>query len=123
MHNTNEMTQEYLQDILDYDSETGVFIWLDDRGIYSRVGKVAGSVTGVDGSRQIMIDGVPYPESRLAWLYCNGTMPASPVYRLDKDAGNSSIANLTLVAPPPRKKKPHNKLKQAPYHNMQTHLP
>ena len=50
-------------------------------------------------------------------------MPSSKVYHLDKNAGNSAIANLTLVAPPPRKGTPNNKLKQDQLLELLTYCP
>ena len=112
MNNSSAITQERLKEVLSYNETTGVFVWLVDKSLNSKKGKVAGCVNGVDGNMKIRLDSVNYSAARLAWLYCYGTLLASPVYRLDKDAGNSAVANLTLTAPPLRKAKPHNKLTQ-----------
>ena len=123
MTNSNGMTQERLKEVLEYNRDTGIFIWKVDKSMNAKKGMVAGCAARPDGSRTLMIDNVTYPESKLAILYCHGTMPSSPVFHSDKDAGNSAIANLSLTAPPPRKAKPRNKLTQPQLLELLTYCP
>lgn len=117
------LTQERLKEVLSYDEAAGVFVWLVDKSMNAKKGMVAGCAARPDGSRTLCIDNVTYPESKLAILYCHGTMPSSPVFHSDKDAGNSAIANLSLTAPPPRKAKPRNKLTQPQLLELLTYCP
>ena len=70
---TKTLTAARLKELVSYDSETGIFIWIGKgRGI--RTGRRAGSVDK-KGYRIICIDGVGHYAQRLAWLYANGVWP------------------------------------------------
>ena len=77
------ITQEYLKSRLDYNSVTGVFVWIKNKSNYVKIGAVAGGDTGM-GYKRIMIDGVNYKSHRLAWLYCYGDLPNM----IDHEDGN-----------------------------------
>lgn len=91
-----ELTQARLHALLDYDAETGVFLWRTSRkGV--RAGSVAAGLknTGARGAYPyIRIDRVDYPAQRLAWLYSYGTWPASRLAFRDGDASNCRLVNL-----------------------------
>lgn len=62
-----ELTQEYLRDVLSYDPDTGIFVWIK--------GPFPGKVTGCPnrgGYLRISIGGRLYYSHRLAWLYVYG---------------------------------------------------
>ena len=70
-----ELTLARLKEVLDYNPETGRFIWLKTLSRRAVAGKVAGSFRNNDGYRQIGIDGSSYLAHRLAWMYQHGAMP------------------------------------------------
>lgn len=85
------VSRERLLAVLNYDPETGVFLW--------KVGLsnvVAGSVAGYisRGYRLIAIDGRNYFAARLAWLYITGEWPEADVDHWDLDKSNDRFGNL-----------------------------
>lgn len=81
--------QTRLREILDYDSETGVFTWRQrsDRSPYWNR-RYAGSIAGhraAHGYVFIKIDGVNHYAHRLAWVYVHGQEPEDQV---DHEKGN-----------------------------------
>jgi hypothetical protein len=85
---------EYLRDVLSYDPETGVWVWLNPPNHNTRLrGKVAGTVRQ-DGYRKIRINGVPYYSGRLAWFYMTGEWPKEEVDHRDRDPSNDKWSNL-----------------------------
>lgn len=64
------LTQDRLKTVLDYNPETGIWIWKLHYFI-RLVGERAGRRTAA-GYRQIQIDGKQYYEHRLAFLYMLG---------------------------------------------------
>ena len=103
-----KITQNYLKEIVSYNPETGIFIWID-RGlshfkslssyrswITRFLGKQAGSVSN-NGYVVINTNGKLYTCHRLAWLYVHGTMPYLEVDHIDGDRSNNKIANLRLA--------------------------
>ncbi len=88
-----------LREILDYNPETGVFIWKpkqSDRWNRKYAGKVAGSnwTTRHVTYRVIRIERRPYFAHRLAWLWVTGSWPKSAVDHIDRDGTNNRISNL-----------------------------
>lgn len=65
------LTQEYLKEILDYNPETGIFIWKKRVSIRITIGKVAGTLTE-DGYILIQINKRGYKAHQLAFLYMTG---------------------------------------------------
>jgi HNH endonuclease len=75
------ITQEQLKAILDYDPETGIFIWRGSgHGKRGTVGTVS-----PQGYRRIMIDYQQYPAHKLAWLYVHGEWVQLDHINLDRD--------------------------------------
>jgi hypothetical protein len=68
------LTQARLKEVLRYDPETGVFVWLAKRGCRA-AGNKAGSLDPI-GYLYIRVDGEIYGAHRLAWLYAHGVLPA-----------------------------------------------
>jgi hypothetical protein len=87
------LTQARLQELLQYESSTGIFTRLTSTSTRPRVGYVAGS-TDTHGYRQITIDGKRYLAHRLAWLYVHGVWPTNQIDHKNGITGDNSIDNL-----------------------------
>lgn len=94
------ITQEYLKSALDYDPETGTFVWKHREGMqpvwnvrYAR--KKAGHADK-DNYWIVGIDNTQYKAHRLAWLYMTGEWP-SEIDHIDLDQSNNVFANLREV--------------------------
>lgn len=68
------LTQELLKTLLHYDPETGEFRWRATNTNRVRVGDIAGSVNS-KGYRVVMLLGLRFRASHLAWLYMTGSLP------------------------------------------------
>lgn len=88
----SELTRERLTELLDYNAETGVFVWKTSPNRRIRVGSVAGSDS--HGYRQIMIDGKYYLEHRLAWLFIHGKWPKEQIDHINREPSDNRISNL-----------------------------
>jgi len=88
------LTQAKLRDILWYDPETGVFIWLRPPKHNSKLlGKPAGN-TRPDGYTTIRINGEAYYAHRLAFLYMTGQWPEPETDHIDRNPFNDRWSNL-----------------------------
>ena len=86
------MTQEHLHNILDYNEETGIFVWRTTK--QGRRGTLeAGHESKFFDYLQIMIDGKRYYAHKLAWLYTHGTTPKY-LDHIDRNGKNNKISNL-----------------------------
>lgn len=89
-----KLTQERLKELLDYDPETGLFIWKVDRGNNKIKGKIAGCLDKESGYWKIAIDKKNYRAHRLAFLYIEGYLPENQVDHKDRDRANNKWDNL-----------------------------
>jgi hypothetical protein len=92
-----EITQAELKEVLDYNPETGVFIWkkhLKQSNKYE--GDLAGSLLG-GGYIAIQIRGFRYYAHRLAWLYMYGSFPSKEIDHINREKADNRIANLREV--------------------------
>ena len=72
-----------LREVLNYDPETGIFVWIVNKGTRAKAGNVAGSPTS-KGYIEIQIDGKEYLAHRLAFLWMKG---AFPIQQVDHENG------------------------------------
>lgn len=89
------LTAERLRELLKYDAETGLFIFLRRQG-YRAAGAVAGSYDR-DGYRRITVDKKEYRAARLAWLYMTGEFPAHTVDHINGIRDDDRFSNLRLA--------------------------
>ena len=88
------ITQERLRELLDYNPNSGVFIWKYNRGVGAKAGDIAGTLKE-DGYVSIGVDGRNYLAHRLAWLYVYGVLPSEEIDHGDLDKQNNRIGNLS----------------------------
>lgn len=89
---TDQITQQVLHKLLNYDPETGVFLWRVSRPN----GVVPGHIAGwsQDGYTKISLMGKNYGAHRLAWLYVYGKWPTHGVDHISGDRSDNRIQNL-----------------------------
>ena len=107
------ITQEYLQSILDYYPETGIFIWREktpdmfEDGEQTRqhrcnrwnaqyAGTAAGSFNS-EGYLSIYIKHAMYQGHILAWIYMTGERPVRDLDHIDNNPSNNQFCNLRLA--------------------------
>lgn len=92
------VTQNRLQELLHYDSETGVFTWKVNKGPMIKAGDTAGYDRYLPQTktyyRKIQIDNKQYYAHRLAWLYVCGAWPECQIDHIDQNSLNNAIKNL-----------------------------
>ena len=86
-----------LKQILDYDAETGVFVWRETLSNAQPKGNVAGC-KGAKGYIHICIDGFRYGASRLAWMYMTGDDPEdAEIDHINRKRDDNRFCNLRLA--------------------------
>jgi hypothetical protein len=89
----NELTQDQLKSVIDYDPVTGVFTWKVDVATTVPAGSEAGYVDAW-GYRQIRIGNVLYQSHRLAFLYMMGRFPEMDVDHINRNSSDNRWENL-----------------------------
>jgi hypothetical protein len=86
-----------VQQALEYNATTGLFMWRVSAFHKRNRGKIAGSKKG-NGYVEIQINGRMHKAHRLAWLVSFGELPPDlEIDHIDGDRSNNAIANLRLV--------------------------
>lgn len=87
------ITAERLREVLNYNPETGVFIWKVCLAGRRKAGTIAGCKR-IDNRIVIRIDGQLIMAHRLAWLYMTGQYPKNQIDHIDTDPTNNAFSNL-----------------------------
>ena len=90
------LSHKRVLEALDYDPESGRFLWRISPAKNVKAGSVAGGKNGGNGYRYIRLDGYEVTESRLAWFYMKGSWPERRVRFINGDKTDCRFANLTL---------------------------
>lgn len=90
------VTAEQVRELLNYDPETGVFTWRNQRG-RCRAGDVAGSIDPVHGYRRIKIGPKLHLAHRLAWLVTHGEIADRFVDHINRVRHDNRLCNLRVV--------------------------
>lgn len=86
------LTAKRLREVLDYNQDTGIFVWKTARrGV--RVGTRAGNVDP-SGYRYLRIDGEDFLAQRVAWFWVYGAWPNGILRFQDGNTDNAAIDNL-----------------------------
>jgi len=104
----NILTQERLKELLSYDPETGVFVWVVKPSQRVYIGAVAG-IKKPNGYWYIKIDCKLYRAHRLAWLYMTGAFPPGQTDHINRARADNRFANLRAVT---HSENQHNRIKQ-----------
>ena len=90
------LTQDRVRELLDYNADTGEFIWRVSRG-KAREGSVAGNVNN-NGYMRIKIYRKEHLAHRLAWLWSFGYFPEHQIDHINRDRADNRIENLREVS-------------------------
>lgn len=87
------LTVERVREALDYDFDTGVFVWRLSPSRKIRVGQIAGCPDD-KGYTLIGLDGGHYFAHRLAWFWVFGEWPTNKIDHRNGDGCDNRLGNL-----------------------------
>jgi hypothetical protein len=91
------LTLDFLNRILSYNPETGMFTNMVYRGNRAPEGSIAGTLTSL-GYIKIKINGTLYLAHRLAWFIFYKEWPIGDLDHIDTERCNNAISNLRLAS-------------------------
>lgn len=98
MKRDNLITQEELKSKVDYDPDTGIFLWKNNQqkkaSWNTRFGRKAAGGIGWDGYIRISFGVHAIAAHRLAFLYMNGVMPSHEVDHINGKRNDNRWCNL-----------------------------
>lgn len=86
------VTYEKLRSVLEYNPDTGIFIWKKNISSRALKGNIAG--TYADGYSNITIDKHIYRAHRLVWLYCFQEWPSEHLDHINGIKNDNRLDNL-----------------------------
>lgn len=86
------VTQDRLKELLDYNPDTGVFVWKVDRKAV-KAGDVAGK-RHHSGYWNLFVDGRWLMAHRAAWLYVHGVWPDGDIDHINRIRDDNRLCNL-----------------------------
>lgn len=89
----SDITATLLREILDFEPNTGAFVWKVRFGKRGIVGKRAGTVDAA-GYEVITINGKRHKSHRLAWLYVHGVWPKVAIDHRNGIRTDNRLSNL-----------------------------
>ena len=101
-----DLTAERLRDLLNYDTETGIFVWKTTAKAFLH-GRQAGAIDRY-GYIRIKVDGKSYSAHRLAWLYVHSTWPTDEIDHINGVRNDNRFGNLRVIT---RQGNVHNRRK------------
>lgn len=90
--------QEYVKSILNYDPETGIFVWKENGRSRRRAGRMAGHRGKGNGYVLLGIKAGTYSAHRIAWLYVYGVWPSGVIDHINGIPDDNRISNLRNVS-------------------------
>lgn len=90
---STDLTLARLREVLDYNPDTGVFIWRKPASRRMKPGDVAGTPHN-KGYIMLNVDGRRYYAHRLAWFYVHGVWPAADIDHKHGQKSDNRISEL-----------------------------
>jgi hypothetical protein len=90
-------SNEVLDELLDYDPETGVFTWKKFRGNTAKAGSIVNNLTST-GYKMVCINGFRYQAHRIAYKMFYKCDPDGMIDHIDGDMTNNRVVNLRVAS-------------------------
>lgn len=92
------VSHQRLLELLSYDPETGIFVWLKTNTNIVPAGTTASIGLNADGYRFLKIDKKSYSQGRLAWFYVHGKWPIGVIDHMNGVRSDNRLSNLRDVS-------------------------